>query len=221
MEELVNTSPFKQETDDPFSAYYLASGNERFDSQMHFIAEIDKMTHILRQTLLIDGSRRENDAEHSWHLAVMAQLLSEYCTDTPDVGRVVKMVVIHDLIEIYAGDTFAYDEKNQITKELREKESADRLFALLPDDQRNAIRSLWEEFDKKATADARFAASLDSLQPFLHNTLTVGHSWKEHNVKKSEVLQRQDIVRATMPAIWPWVLKNIDRAVENGWLRDE
>ncbi len=215
-----DTRPFRQETDDPFGAYYLPSGMGRFDAQMRFIAEIDKMTHILRQTLLIDGSRRENDAEHSWHLAVMAQLLSEYAKDTPDVSRAVKMVTVHDLIEIYAGDTYAYDEEGAKSKLDREKAAADRLFGILPTDQGAEIRALWEEFDRRETADARYAACLDSLQPFFHNTLTLGHSWLDHQTRKSQVLARQSVIRDNMPSLWPWVLKNLDNAVQQGWLID-
>lgn len=215
-----NTRPFRQETDDPFSAYYLPSGIGRFDAQMRFIAEIDKMTGILRQTLLIDGSRRENDAEHSWHLAVMAQLLAEYAKDAPDVSRAVKMVTVHDLIEIYAGDTYAYDEEGAKSKQEREKAAADKLFGILPSDQGAEIRALWEEFDRRETADARYAACLDSLQPFFHNTLTLGHSWMDHKTRKSQVLGRQSVIRDNMPSVWPWLVKNIDNAVQKGWLID-
>ena len=204
-----------------FNKNYIPLGNERFDSQMQFTAVIDRMTHIMRHTMLIDKSRRENDAEHSWHLAVMAQIFSEYCTHKPDVGRVIKMVTVHDLIEIYAGDTFAYDAEGNSTKQEREKKAADRLFSILPKDQAREIRTLWEEFDEEKTPDAMFAASLDSLQPFLHNTLTQGFTWCESKVKKSDVLKRQDIVRRTMPSVWPWVEKNIQRGIDNGWLLDE
>ena len=216
-----DTRPFRQETDDPFGAYYLPSGIGRFDAQMRFIAEIDKMTGILRQTLLIDGSRRENDAEHSWHLAVMAQLLAEYAKDAPDVSRAIKMVTVHDLIEIYAGDTYAYDEEGAKSKQEREKAAADRLFGILPSDQGAEIRTLWEEFDRRETADARYAACLDCLQPFFHNTLTLGHSWMDHKTRKSQVLGRQSVIRDNMPSLWPWVVKNIDEAVRKGWLLDE
>ncbi len=215
-----DTRPFRQATDDPFSAYYLPSGIGRFDAQMRFIAEIDKMTHILRQTLLIDGSRRENDAEHSWHLAVMAQLLAEYAKDAPDISRAVKMVTVHDLIEIYAGDTYAYDEEGAKSKQEREAKAADRLFGILPSDQGSEIRALWEEFDRRETADARYAACLDCLQPFFHNTLTLGHSWLDHGTKKSQVLERQSIIRDNMPSIWPWLVKNVNNAVQQGWLVD-
>lgn len=216
-----DTRPFRQETDDPFGSYYIASGIGRFDAQMRFIAEIDKMTGILRQTLLIDGSRRENDAEHSWHLAVMAQLLAEYAKDAPDIARAVRMVTVHDLIEIYAGDTYAYDAEGAKSKAERESKAADRLFGILPSDQGAEIRALWEEFDRRETADARYAACLDSLQPFFHNTLTLGHSWLDHGTRRSQVEARQAIIRDNMPSLWPWVVRNLDEAVRKGWLLDE
>lgn len=199
---------------------YLFSGLDRFDKQMQFIIEIDKMNKILRQTLLTDGSRQENDAEHSWKLAVMAQILSEYCIHPVNIERVVKMVTIHDLIEIYAGDTYAYDIQGNKTKKEREKKSADKLFSILPIDQGNEIRLLWEEFDAKKTNDAIYGNCLDSIQPFLHNTLTQGKSWKKHNTKKSSVIGRIRIVEKNMPMLWPWVKNNLDRAVTNGWLQN-
>ena len=217
----INTTPFLQPGIDPFAKNFISSGDKNLDSLFRFTAEIDKMTCILRQTLLIDGSRRENDAEHSWHLAVMAQIFAEYADEKVDVSHTVKMVVVHDLIEIYAGDTFAYDEEGKKSKEEREKASADKLFALLPERQAAEIRTLWEEFDSCLTADSHFANCLDSLQPFLHNTLTLGHSWQEHRVKKSSVLERQSVIQKYMSKVWPWIVKNVDNAVKNGWLLDE
>ncbi|MEE3313857.1 MAG: HD domain-containing protein [Treponema sp.] len=212
MEIKINENPFGS---------YLPSGIERFDSQMRFVAEIDKMTHILRQTVLLDQSRRENDAEHSWHIAVMAQVLQEHFVENADLGRAVRMLTVHDLIEIYAGDTFAYDSVGNLSKEERERKSADKLFAMLPSDQGNEIRGLWEEFDSRSTPDSRFAACMDVLQPFFHNTLTQGHTWVEHSVKKSSVLRRMDIIKKWMPAIWPWVEANIRRGIEMGWLKED
>ena len=156
---------------------FISSKNIRLDQQLKFTAEIDKMTGILRRTMLIDGSRRENDAEHSWHIAVMALLFSEYAIEPVDVARAIKMCVVHDLIEIYAGDTFAYDPVGNKDKEQREQAAADKLFAMLPQEQGQEIRSLWEEFDEMKTPDAKYAACMDRLQPFLHNTLTQGHTW--------------------------------------------
>ncbi|MFA6857099.1 MAG: GNAT family N-acetyltransferase [Treponema sp.] len=198
---------------------FVSSGDGRLDKQLEFIAEIDKMTHILRHTLHIDGSGRENDAEHSWHLGVMAMLLGEYADDRTDINRAIKMVLVHDLVEIYAGDTFAYDKAGYTTKVQREKESADRLFSQLPEDQGKAIRSLWEEFDAGQTADARFAACMDRIQPFLHNTLTNGTTWQEGHVRKCDVLIHMAPIKTYMPRLWPWIEANIDNAFENGWLK--
>ncbi|MCR5288412.1 MAG: HD domain-containing protein [Treponema sp.] len=197
---------------------FVSSHDVRLDQQFHFVIEIDKMTHILRRTMLIDGSRRENDAEHSWHIAVMALLFSEYAKDTPDVSHAIKMLVVHDLIEIYAGDTFAYDKSGNETKAQREQEAADKLFALLPEEQGREIRTLWEEFDAMTTADARYANCLDRIQPFLHNTLTQGHTWKEGKVHKDDVLARMEIVRTAMPKVWPWVMENVEKGIERGWI---
>ncbi|HAH62047.1 MAG TPA: hypothetical protein DCL73_08115 [Treponema sp.] len=199
---------------------FASSGNDRLDKQLEFIAEIDKMTHILRHTLHVDGSGRENDAEHSWHLGVMAMLLGEYAEGSPDINRAIKMVLVHDLVEIYAGDTFAYDAAGNTTKELREKESADRLFSRLPEDQGQEIRALWEEFDAEQTADAQFAACMDRIQPFLHNTLTEGATWREGAVHAADVFKRISPVKAYMPRLWPWVQANVAAAVERGWIQD-
>ena len=195
---------------------FISSGNERLDKQLLFAAEIDKMTSVLRRTVLIDGSRRENDAEHSWHIAVMAMLLSEYVSEPVDVARAVEMCVVHDLVEIEAGDTFAYDEVANVGKEERERAAADRLFSRLPDDQAGFIRGLWEEFDAMETPDGKFAACMDRLQPFLHNTLTEGHTWP--GVRRPAVEKRLDIVRTFMPRVYEWVLVNIESAIEKGWL---
>lgn len=208
---------FQKTHRDPLASY-LPSGDDRLDAQLRFIAEIDRMTRVLRRTLHIDGSGRENDAEHSWHLAMMVLLLGEYEVDTPDTNRALRMVLVHDLIEIYAGDTFAYDKAGNATKAVREKQAADKLFSQLPDDQGPELRALWEEFDAMETADSRFAACMDRLQPFLHNTLTDGATWVEGKVHRDDVLARMDLVRKNMPRIWPWVLKNSENAVSKGWL---
>lgn len=198
---------------------FLSSGDKRLDSQFLFTAEIDKMTSVLRRTLLLDKSRRENDAEHSWHIAVMAMLFSEYAAAPVDIGRVVQMCVVHDLVEVYAGDTFAYDAVGNADKEAREKAAADKLFAMLPEEQGNMIRSLWEEFDAMETADAKYAACMDRLQPFLHNTLTDGHTWVEGGTNRAAVEKRMAIIKEVMPKVYAWVEGNIDHAVEAGWLK--
>ena len=198
---------------------FLASGNERLDMQLKFTAEIDKMTSIYRRTLLIDGSRRENDAEHSWHIAVMALLFKEYCIEEPNVEHAIRMLVVHDLVEIYAGDTFAYDDKGNASKEEREKAAADKLFSQIPPEQGAEIRSLWEEFDAMESTDAKYAACLDRLQPFLHNTLTEGHTWREGKTHRSQVEKRMNIIKEFMPDVYEWVDKNIERGIEKGWLQ--
>ena len=178
------------------------------------------MTHVLRRTLLTDGSRRENDAEHSWHIAVMALLFEEYAAEKPHTGRAAKMLVVHDLIEIYAGDTFAYDEQANLDKEEREKNAADKLFSQLPPEQGKEIRSLWEEFDAMQTADSKYANGMDRIQPFLHNTLTGGHTWIQAGAKRSMVEKRMEIVRDFMPDVWKWAELNIQNGIKEGWITD-
>lgn len=197
---------------------FIKSGNERLDRQLLFSAEIDKMTSILRRTVLIDKSRRENDAEHSWHIATMAMLFSEYAPEPVNIGRVVQMCVVHDLVEIYAGDTFAYDVKGNEDKASREKSAADKLFSMLPKEQGEMIRALWEEFDARDTADSKYAACMDCLQPFLHNTLTDGHTWNEGKVNRKAVEGRMGIIKEYLPKVYEWIEKNLDNAVEKGWL---
>lgn len=197
---------------------YLESKNERLDRQLLFTAEIDRMTDILRQTMLISGKRRENDAEHSWHIAVMAMLLTEYATEPVDIGRVVRMCVVHDLVEIGAGDTFAYDDQGNIGKAERERIAADKLFSRLPEDQGSMIRGLWEEFDAMETPDAKYAACVDRLQPFLHNVLTDGHTWRSGKVARTSVEKRISVIREFMPEVYRWMEANIEQAVEKGWL---
>ena len=197
---------------------FLEGNNERMNQQLLFTAEIDKMTDVLRQTVLINKSRRENDAEHSWHIAVMAMLFSEYASEPVNIGRVVQMCVVHDLVEIEADDTFAYDVQGNIGKAEREKEAADKLFSKLPEDQGHMIRALWEEFDAMETADAKYAAYMDRLQPFLHNTLTEGHTWGQGKVTRGAVEKRMAVIKDFMPEVYEWLKANLDRAVEKGWL---
>ena len=198
---------------------FLTSGRLRLDQQLKFTVEIDKMTGILRKTLLVDKSRRENDAEHSWHIAVMALLFEEYAREPVNVSRAVEMCVVHDLVEIYAGDTFAYDVNGNKDKKARENAAADKLFSQLPKEQGKMIRDLWEEFDAMETSDAKYAACLDRLQPFLHNTLTEGHTWVEGGTERTAVEKRMAIIKEFMPEIYEWISANLDRAIENGWLK--
>lgn len=195
--------------------------NERLKQQIDFILEIDKLKHIYRQTLLVDGSRHENDAEHSWHLAMMALLLCEHASEMSiDMFRVVKMVLIHDLVEIDNGDTFCYDEEAarlRLAKE-RERETAKRLFHLLPEDQAEEFQQLWEEFEQQITPEACFAASLDRLQPLLHNYKTGGYSWKKHGVTHDKVLRRTEPIRQSSSLLWAFVQELIQDSVSRGYL---
>lgn len=199
---------------------FLDSGNIRLDRQLRFTAEIDKMTGVYRRTMLLSKERRENDAEHSWHIAVMALLFKEYCVEEPSVERAIKMLVVHDLVEIYAGDTFAYDDKGNEDKESREAAAADKLFSQIPPEQGQEIRSLWEEFDAMGTTDSKYAACLDRLQPFLHNTLTEGFTWVESGTNRAKVEKRMHIIKEFMPEVYKWIEKNLDNAVARGWLKE-
>ncbi len=190
----------------------------RIERQLSFIIEIDKLKTVLRQTLLCDQSRRENSAEHSWHLTVMAMLLSEYAAGPIDVTRVMKMVLIHDIVEVDAGDTFAYDTQALVDKDVRERAAADRLFGLLPEDQGRELRELWDEFEERESTESKFANALDRLQPLLHNAQTEGGTWRIHKVRREQVMARMDAVRIGMPEVWPVVVKILEDACECGWV---
>ena len=192
----------------------------RFEKQLNFLVEVDKMKTILRQTLLVDKSRQENDAEHSWHFALMAMILYEYADQTKvNLTRVLKMALVHDLIEIYAGDTFAYDEKGNESKAERENLAADKLFELLPQDQGEEIRNLWQEFDLMETADSQYAAAIDRLQPFINNYMTEGHTWKLGNVTSDKVFKRMDMVKKGAPDLWDFVEHIIEESIKKDYLK--
>lgn len=193
--------------------------SEKIKNQIAFIIEIDEMKRILRMNLHADGSKRENDAEHSWHLAVMAMLLEEYCADKVDIGRVIKIALVHDLVEVYAGDTFAYDSKGYEDKEEREKQSADKLFGMLEPGQGAYFRALWDEFEAKETPEARYANAVDRLQPLLLNYLTDGHTWKLGDVHAPQILKRMDIIRTATPELWHIVEGIIATSIEKGILK--
>lgn len=193
---------------------------ERLKKQMEFIKEIDKAKQIYRQTLLMDGSRNENDAEHSWHLAIMAILLAEYSAiPNIDLTRVIKMLLIHDLVEIDAGDTFCYDEKGNEDKACREQKAADRLFNILPSDQAAEFRALWEEFEEKTTPEARFATALDRIQPLLHNYYTNGHTWVKYGITSDRVIERNKPVEKGAPFLWEYIQGLVEDAIEQGILK--
>lgn len=189
------------------------------DEQLAFILEAEGLKQIFRQTLLPGDYRAENDAEHSWHLSLMAVLLSEHaCEPSLDLLRVLKMLLIHDIVEIDAGDTFAYDEAANADKEQREQAAADRLFNLLPSPQDTDMRALWDEFEARQTPEARYAAALDRFQPLLLNFHTQGAAWRRHGVKKAQVIARNEHIGEGAPALWEYARKLIDEAVTRGYL---
>jgi putative hydrolase of HD superfamily len=191
---------------------------ERFEQQLRFIVEIDKLKTVSRRTYLLNSERRENSAEHSWHLAMMALLLAEHANEPVNVSRVVRMVLIHDIVEIDAGDTYYYDPVAALDKSERERRAADRLFALLPPDQGSDLRTLWEEFEACQTADARFASSLDRFIPQLHNYYTQGKSWSEHGVTADRVLEGNACMADGSVTLWKCAQSLLEDAVAKGFL---
>ncbi|MBN2221335.1 MAG: GNAT family N-acetyltransferase [Vallitaleaceae bacterium] len=186
--------------------------------QMAFLAEIDKMKSIYRQTMLMDGSRHEDDAEHSWHLAMMAVVLASYSNQEIDVLKVIKMVLIHDLVEIDAGDTFIYDEVGNESKSQREMEAAERIFGLLPEQQGDELKQLWEEFEKKESPEAKFAASLDRIQPMMNNYYTKGHSWKVHQISVDQVKKKNGHAKEGAKKVWDYAEQMLERSVRYQYL---
>lgn len=193
--------------------------NERLARQVAFLVEADRLKTILRRTPLSDNSRLENSAEHSWHLALAAMALHEYAPEGVDTLRVLELVIVHDLVEIDAGDTFAYDRDGHVSKADRERAAADRIFALLPPDQERRIRRLWEEFETMETPESQFANALDRLQALLQNMKAGGGSWTAHKVTRAQVLQRMAPVEAALPDVWPFVCEIIDRYCAAGAIR--
>jgi putative hydrolases of HD superfamily len=193
---------------------------DRLTKQIEFIVQIDKLKDIMRQNVVTGSRRNESDAEHSWHLAMMAVLLAEYA-DTPgiDVPKVVKMVLLHDLVEIDAGDTFCYDEEANLDKEDREQKAAARIFALLPPDQAAETMELWQEFEAVSTPEARFANCLDRLQPLLLNYHTDGHTWQKPGVNQTKVLKRNEILQKNAPRLWQLAREIIEDSVKRGLLK--
>ena len=194
---------------------------ERLQQQMKFILEVDKVKQIIRQTYLADGSRKENDAEHSWHLALMAVLLKEYANEEVDLAKVIPMVLLHDLVEIDAGDTYAYDQAGLATQRVRETKAADRIFGMLPEDQGIKFRNLWEEFEAYETAEAKFAHVLDNCQPLLLNDASGGKSWKEHIVHKSQIYKRNEHTAEGSREIWEYMQQLIDKHIQLGHVIDD
>ncbi len=191
---------------------------ERFDQQIRFILEIDKLKSVVRQSYLLDGTRRENSAEHSWHVALMGLLLAEYAEQPVDLLRTMKMLLIHDIIEIDAGDTYCYDEVGVTDQSTRENAASERLFGLLPEDQMEEFRELWVEFEEQSTPEAKFAATIDRLMPLLHNYHTEGRSWREHGIRVDQVSARNEVMKDGSLQLWKFAMSLIDDAVDKEYL---
>lgn len=192
---------------------------DRFEQQINFIVEIDKTKEIFRQTYLSDGTRKENDAEHAWHFAIMAVLLAEYANEPVDVLKVVKMALIHDLVEIDAGDTYLYDTEGAKTKAEREMKAANRIYHLLPEDQGEELFALWREFEERKTPEAKFAATLDRLQPILLNDATDGKAWLEHGISEEQILERNIHTKEGSEKIWTYMKKIFDKNIKKGKIK--
>ena len=202
-----------------FADEWLPGQKDRFKKQIEFMLEVDKLKHTMRETILTDRSRRENSAEHSWHIALSVLVLSDYAKAKDlDFFRVVKMLLIHDLIEIDAGDTYCYDERGRKDQAQREQKAADRIFNILPSDQAMSFRELWDEFEDGKTPESRFANALDRFQPFLFNYFTQGQTWRKNNVNSSQVADRMKPVETGSLLLWNFITELIDDAVNKGYL---
>lgn len=191
---------------------------ERLAAQIGFLLELDKAKRVGRQTWLTDESRKENDAEHMWHLALFVLVLAEHAAEPVDVAKVLKMVLLHDIVEIDAGDTYIYDEVAKATQAEREERAADRIYGLLPDDQAAELRVLWDEFEARVSPEAKFAASVDRLQPLVLNLATRGRAWKEHQMTSDRVIAVNRRIEEGSPALWAYASDLIEDAVERGYL---
>ena len=189
---------------------------ERLKKQMEFIIEVDKLKNIIRQTNLTNGERKENDAEHSWHLALMAVFLSEYAKEPVDVLQVIKMVLIHDLVEIDAGDTYLYDEAGNGTKAAREQKAAERIFNILPGDQAEELFQLWQEFEDRKTPESKFANTLDRIQPVLLTDATEGRAWREHDVCIDQIMSKNEYTSQGSDVLWAYIQEVFEKNIENG-----
>lgn len=193
---------------------------KRLEDQMKFLLEIDKEKNILRQTHLSGHGRRENDAEHAWHMAIMIYLLREYANEKIDLAKTMMMALIHDIVEIDAGDTYAYDTAALATQQEREAKAAQRIFGLLPEDQREEMLALFQEFEDYETPEARFAHVLDNLQPLMLNDSNNGGDWREHQVKKSQVYKRNARTSTGSETLWAYMEGLIQGNVEKGNIQD-
>ena len=202
-------------------AAFTPSDDGRLDSLLRFTALAEEMDSIARRTKIADGSRRQNDAEHSWRIALMALLFKEYFAEEVDERKAALLCLAHDLVEIYAGDTFAYDAAANVGKEEREKAAAQKLFGQLPDDVAQKLRALWEEFEQFNTPESRYANCMDRLEPFLNNSLSLtGGTWAEAGATVAMVEKRIGPLKENMPRVWEWVQKNIAVGIQKGFIKE-
>ena len=195
---------------------------ERLEKQIDFILEADKEKSIIRQTHLSGNGRRENDAEHAWHMAIMVCLLKEYANEEIDVAKAMLMALIHDIVEIDAGDTYAYDLKGRETKKMREEQAAERIFSLLPEDQGEELKNLFQEYEASETPEARFVRAIDNFQPLLLNNSNDGRDWREHEIGKQQVMERHITnTRLGSNIIWECAKKIIEENVRKGNIKDD
>lgn len=195
--------------------------DERLQKQLDFLLEIDKEKNILRQTHLTGHGRRENDAEHAWHMAVMIYLLKEYSNQEIDLAKTMMMALIHDVVEIDAGDTYAYDPEGLSTQKEREKKAADRIFGILPEEQQKELRELFEEFEAYETPEARFVHTMDNLQPLLLNDSNGGGDWKAHGVCRSQIYKRNEKTGTGSERLWDYMKGLIRKNIDRGSVKDQ
>lgn len=194
---------------------------ERLEKQLSFLMEIDRQKEVIRQTYLSDGSRKETDAEHAWHLAMMCMVLSEYANEPIDVPRTIMMLLAHDLVEIDAGDTYAYDTEGNATKRQREEKAAERIYGMLPEEQGNTLRMLWEEFEAMETPEAKFANAMDKIQPVLLTDRAQGKSWREHQVRMSQIMERNARTHEGSEVLWDYIRNVLEKNADAGFIRRE
>jgi putative hydrolase of HD superfamily len=192
--------------------------NEKLEKQLQFIIEIDKIKNIIRKSKLFDRSRFENDAEHSWTICIMALLLKEYSNTTINMEKVISMLLIHDIVEIDAGDTFLYSDKRNVVH-TDEKKAAERIFGLLDKDQKEYFINIWEEFEERKTNEAKYAAVFDRLEPLLQNYILEGYTWKKYNITYEMIIEKNKHIKEASDVIWEFVLTLLEKAIEKGYLK--
>lgn len=197
----------------------LSGMKDTLEKQIGFLRELDRLKSVVRRSILSHESRRENSAEHSWHVAMVAMTLVEHSDEPVDLNRVIRMLLVHDIVEIDAGDTYIYDMAGNEGKKARELEAADRLFGMLPDPQRVEFRALWDEFESKATPESRFANACDRFIPLLHNYWAKGHSWEENGVQSADVIRINRAIGDASGTLWEYAHALIEESLEKGYLR--